>query len=128
MRSYDSVLIALSVCLLLTPLSAQAQEVSGEKVSIEITSCVVYSVKHPANTYDCIAEAKKALGTCNEAQSCEIPIGYNLTSGKDLDPGSGFLGKQVKITYKCGTDSMQGGPYQQDDHASLVLDCSGMWW
>jgi len=128
MRNHVKLLIAVAVCFALTRLGAQAQEVSGEKVNIQITSCVVYSVKHPGTTYDCIAEAKKALGSCNEPQSCEIPIGYNLTSGKDLDPGSGFLGKQVKVTYKCGSDSMQGGPYQQDDHASLVLDCSGMWW
>ena len=121
-------MIALFLPLLMVQLSVKAQEISGGKVSIRITSCVVSSVKHPDKTYDCLAEARKALGTCSEPQACEIPIGLNLTSGKDLDPGSGFLGKRVTILYVCGTEHMQGGPYQQDDHASLVLDCSGMWW
>jgi len=128
MRYRGNMLITLFLPLLLVQLSVEAQEVSGKKVNIQITSCVVNSVKHPGNTYDCMAEAKKALGACSEAQACEIPIGLNLTSGKDLDPGSGFLGKRVTILYVCGTEHMQGGPYEQDDHASLVLDCSGMWW
>ena len=120
--------VALFLFLFLAHVNVQAQEVSGGKVNIQISSCTVYSVKDSSKSYNCLAEAKKALGTCSEAQSCEIPIGLNLTSGVDIAPGSGFLGKQVKIMYLCGKDSMQGGPYQQDDHASLVLDCSGMWW
>jgi len=106
-----------------------AQEVSaGSGEVIEITSCVVYSVKHADKAYDCMTEAKKALESCAQKQVCEIPIGFNLTAGKDLDVGSGFLGKQVKITYTCGEIRLQSGPYNQDDHASVVLDCSGMWW
>jgi len=107
---------------------ARAQEVSSEKVKIEIASCVVYSLKSAGKKYDCIAEARKALGNCSEVQSCEIPIGFNLTSGRDLEPGGGFLSRMVTIKYICGSSPMQSGPYQQDDHASVVLDCSGMWW
>ena len=129
MRYRGSILITLFLSLLLVQLSVKAQqEVSGQKVNIQITSCVVNTVKHAGGAYDCMAEAKKALGTCSEAQACEIPIGLNLTSGRDLDPGSGFLGKRVTILYVCGSEHMQAGPYEQDDHASLVLDCSGMWW
>ena len=128
MRIGGKMLMALFMSLLLFQAGARAQEVAGGKVDIKITSCVVYAVKQAGVSQDCTAQARQALGTCSEAQACEIPIGLNLTSGKDLDPGSGFLGKQVKITYTCGTEKMQGGPYQQDDHASLVLDCSGMWW
>jgi hypothetical protein len=128
MSVHNRVLAGFLLCFLLLPVAVAAQEVSGEKVKIEITSCVVYSVRHSAIKYDCIAEARSALGTCDEPQSCEIPIGLNLTGGKDLDPDSGFLGKQVKLVYRCAGYAMQSGPYQQDDHASLVLDCSGMWW
>lgn len=107
---------------------AQGDSTWSGTVSLKITSCLVYSVKSSGKTYDCTTEANQAAEVCDRMQACEIPIGYNLTSGKDIDPGSGFLGKQVKITYMCGEIRQQSGPYNQDDHASLVLDCSGAWW
>ena len=128
MRDRATILIAFLFLFFPFHEQVRAQEVSGDKVKIQITSCVVVSVKSSSNKYDCIEEAKKALGTCSEPMSCEIPIGLNLTSGRDIEPSGGFLSKMVTIMYMCGSAPMQGGPYQQDDHASLVLDCSGMWW
>jgi hypothetical protein len=105
-----------------------AQAISEGAADLQIASCVVSSTKSPGKTYDCTAEARKAAEACKQTSECEIQIGYNLTSGKDIDPGSGFLGKQVTIIYTCGGGPQQSGPYHQDDHASLVMDCSGMWW
>lgn len=117
-----------TILLMQAQVPGQAISDGSAKASLEIKSCVVFSVKSPGKTYDCIREAKQAAESCKQMEHCEIPIGLNLTSGKDIDPGSGFLGKQVKIIYVCGGGPTQGGPYQQDDHASLVIDCSGMWW
>lgn len=130
MRHRGKIFIAFSASVLLAKSGVHAQDDSAEsgQVSMQITSCLVYSVKSSSKTYDCTTEAKKAAEACNRKQACDIPIGYNLTSGKDIDSGSGFLGKQVKIAYTCGDIPLQGGPYNQDDHASLVLDCSGLWW
>src|SRR6266478_5405750 len=130
MRHRGKIFIAISAAVLLAGSGVHAQNESAEsgKVSPQITSCLVYSVKSSSKIHDCTMEAKKAADACNRAQTCEVPIGYNLTSGNDIDSGSGFLGKQVKITYTCGEIRLQSGPYNQDDHASVVLDCSGMWW
>lgn len=89
---------------------------------MRITSCVVYSAKAPDKTYDCTQEAAKV---CNGKVLCDIQIGFNLTAGTDIEPGSGFLGKFVKFTYVCGEVSRQRGPYHQSDHATMTLECLG---
>lgn len=112
--------IAFATVLLVTS-RIEAQEHSSAPSEIRITSCVVYSTKSPDTKYDCKMQAAKA---CNgKTDVCEIQIGYNLTAGKDIEPGSGFLGKLVKLNYVCGEVSSQRGPYQQSDHATLILDC-----
>src|SRR5688572_1208658 len=128
--SCESILIATCATVLLAqaPVHAQAISDGSENADLQITSCVVSATKSPEKIYDCTAEARKAVEDCKQMRECEIPIGYNLTSGKDIDPGSGFLGKRVIIIYTCGGGPQQGGPYHQNDHASLVMDCSGMWW
>jgi hypothetical protein len=128
MRHRDKVLNAVLASVLLAQAQAWAQAISEDTAELQIKSCVVSSTRSPDKTYDCTTEAIKAAEACKQMEECEIPIGYNLTSGKDIDPGSGFLGKRVTIVYTCGGGPQQGGPYHQDDHASLVMDCSGMWW
>jgi hypothetical protein len=116
----------LFATVLLGASGAQAQEGSAGPDSIQIRSCLVSAAAD--KTYDCKAEATKAVELCNGTPQCEVQIGYNLTSGKDIDPGSGYFGKQVTITYMCGETPQQRGPYYQDDHASLVLECNALWW
>ena len=128
MSHREKILIAVFATVLLGQAQVQAQAIADESVKVQITSCVVVSTRSPEKTYDCTTEARKAADVCKPTDECEIPIGLNLTSGKDVDPGSGFLGKRVTITYTCGGGRQQGGPYHQDDHATLVMDCSGMWW
>ena len=127
-RSRTAMLVAFLAPMFWLAPTAQAQEVASGVVKVTVTSCVVYSTKTANSQYDCIAEAREALGNCQEVQSCEIPIGHNLTPDRDVEPGGEFLSRMVKVIYSCGTYSMQSGPYEQDDHATLVLDCSGMWW
>lgn len=110
------------VCLLASAARAQVEDPAASG-KMQITSCLVYLTKSPDKTYECTATVAEA---CNGKQQCEMPIGYNLTGGKDVDPASGFLGKMVKITYTCGGHSRQRGPYQQNEHASMILECSGL--
>ena len=117
---------ALFATVLLGASGVRAEETSAESAKMQITSCVVHA--SPGKNYDCKADATKAVEACNGTAVCEVQIGYNLTSGKDIDPGSGYFGKQVTITYMCGETPQQRGPYYQDDHASLVLECNALWW
>lgn len=139
MRNSAAIAIGLALSVASTPFHADGQVVSQDLDStakvvpetaarIRLISCVVTSARDAGPRYDCMSEARSELAACNNATFCEIPIGVNLTNGKDIDPGTGFLGKRVTIAYSCGTYSMQGGPYEQDDHATVVLDCNGMWW
>lgn len=100
----------------------EAQENASAPGGMQITSCVVYSTKSADKTYDCLRQAAEA---CNGRLWCEIPIGHDLTAGTDVDPNAGFLDKSVKFTYVCGGVSRQRGPYHQNDHASMVLECNG---
>lgn len=104
----------------------QAQEQQRNDASaasgMKITSCTVSSTKDASKTYECSPEAARL---CNGKDQCEIQIGYNLTSGKDIDPSAGVIGKIVTIIYACGPVSRQRGPYPQSDHASLILECRG---
>ena len=126
MRHREQICALLAATVLFGQPALQAQEESAGPGSIEIKSCLVSASAD--KTYDCKAEATKAVERCNGSAQCEIQIGYNLTSGKDIDPGSGYFGKQVTITYMCGETPQQRGPYYQDDHASLVLECNALWW
>jgi len=100
---------------------ARADNSAAAPGGIKIASCTVSSTRDPGNAYDCSAEAAK---DCNGRGECEIPIGYNLTAGKDIEPGSGLTGKRVTIKYDCGDAKWrQRGPYYQNDHATLILEC-----
>jgi hypothetical protein len=113
----------LIVGVLLASPPAQAQWVQSSKAPpVKVISCLVYSTVDAQIKYDCTAVAS---GSCNGKSVCKLPIGYNLTAGKDIDAKGGFLGKMVKVTYACGGVSGQVGPYQQDNHATLDLTCGG---
>ena len=126
MRNRETICIVLFATVFLGQPAVQAQGDSAGSPNIQITSCLVSAAAD--KTYDCKAEATKAVELCYGTAQCEVQIGYNLTSGKDIDPGSGYFGKQVTITYKCGETPQQRGPYYQDDHASLILECNALWW
>jgi hypothetical protein len=118
-RAAFAVSLAIS-SILGAPAPAQS-DTPPASTGIKITSCSVSSTKNASLTHDCSAEAAKI---CNGKNECEIQIGYNLSSGKDIDPKAGVLGKMVTILYDCGdAKSRQRGPYSQSDHASLMLEC-----
>lgn len=115
-------LAAMSLAVSYTPV-APAQTFLSDPPAINIQSCSVRATGNTDKTYDCSAEVAEA---CNGQPGCELQIGYNLTAGKDIDPGSGFEGKLVTVVYNCGAASpvsRQRGPYNQNDHATLLLDC-----
>ncbi len=115
-------LTALTLAVSYTPI-APAQGLPSTPPAINIQSCSVRTTGDTDKTYDCSAEVAKA---CNGQPTCELQIGYNLTAGKDIDPSSGFEGKLVTVVYDCGVASpvsRQRGPYNQNDHATLLLDC-----
>lgn len=130
MKYKDRIRTAVTAALLVSPLvglgwvQAQEQERNDTPVvsGMSITSCTVSSTKNASKTYEC---SKEAARLCNSKDQCEIQIGYNLTSGKDIDPSAGVVGKMVTIVYACGPISRQRGPYPQSDHASLILECRG---
>lgn len=114
--------LALAVICLVSVAQAQVADPTAPS-KMQITSCQVYLTQSPDRKFECTAAVAEV---CNGKEQCEMPIGYNLTSGKDVDPASGFLGKMVKITYTCGGVARQRGPYQQNEHASMILECSGL--
>lgn len=122
MRFREKICALGITALVLTTSQVKAEESPAAPGGMRITSCVVYSAKAPDKTYDCMQEAAKV---CNGKQLCDIQIGYNLTAGTDIEPGSGFLGKFVKFTYVCGDLARQRGPYHQNDHATMTLECHG---
>lgn len=119
-------LTTVAALLLVSPVQAQNTPISSSGSSphsgMKITSCVLSSTIDVDKTYDCSSVVAKL---CDGKRECEIPIGYNLSAGKDIEPSGGFLGKKVAITFTCGSRSVQRGPYHQNDHATLLLDCSG---
>lgn len=92
--------------------------------TLKISSCIVASVRDKTIHQDCTSEAAKV---CDGTARCELPIGLNLTDGKDIDPvGAPMvrrLGKVVIVEFKCGKSAERRGPNPQDDNATLVLAC-----
>ena len=120
--------IALLVGLPLYGNSAGAQDafVQGSKATsnIKITSCMVSSVRDKSIQHDCTGIA---ASQCNGKDNCELPIGFNLTDGKDIDPVGvpmvRRLGKLVDIEYLCGDHKEKRGPNPQNNNATLSLAC-----
>ena len=127
MTSQHAARFALSLgvgVLLLQSYATAAPQSASDGPSIKVTSCTVRSTRQTNGSYDCSAEAAK---DCNSLPQCKLQIGHNLTAGKDIDPEARYEQMLVEVTYYCGAASprlRQRGPYQQSDHANLILDCS----
>ena len=86
---------------------------------IQITQCTVYSERDKSIRYDCTEPAAKA---CSGLNFCELPIGMNLTDGKDLDNNKKTW-ELVKVDYSCSGKPSYNGPHYQNDHATMSLSC-----
>jgi hypothetical protein len=114
--------------LLVSVASVRAQDafVQGPKTSlvIKVTSCVVFSVRDKSIRHDCTS---KASSLCDGSQYCELPIGFNLTDGRDIDPVGvpmvRRLGKNVDVEFQCGKTTEKRGPNPQNNNATLILSC-----
>lgn len=122
-------LVPLAVIgLLVGVASVRAQDafVQGLKTndSIKVTSCVVFSVRDNSIRQDCTS---KASTLCDGSQYCELPIGLNLTDGRDIDPVGvpmvRRLGKNVDVEFQCGKTTEKRGPNPQNNNATLILSC-----
>ena len=100
--------------------------VQGQKsnASIKVTACVVSSVRDKSIHQDCTSKASKL---CDGTQYCELPIGVNLTDGRDIDPVGvpmvRRLGKVVDVEFQCGKTTEKRGPNPQNNNATLILSC-----
>ena len=115
---------AVGTSILLTvlstgPASAQFEGGAASGTRIRISACSVYSTRDESRKVDCTAVAAKA---CDGQAICDLPIGVNLTDGRDIDSRS-F--KKAKVTYVCGQLVRTRGPYPQNDNATLTLTCTG---
>jgi hypothetical protein len=117
------------VAVLLTGVcSVRAQDAfvqgQGTSENIKVTACMVSSVRDKSIHQDCTNEASKS---CNGKPRCELPIGLNLTEGKDIDPvgvpSVRRLGKMVTVQFQCGKAIEKRGPNPQNDNATLILAC-----
>ena len=86
---------------------------------IDITACSVYSDRDKSLRQDCVDEARKL---CAGQYFCELPIGLNLTGGRDLD-GNENTWELVRVDYSCAGKPHINGPHHQNDHATMTLSC-----
>ena len=89
---------------------------------IEIVECVVYPEGAPSRTVDCAA---KARAVCNGTAMCELPIGLSLTDGQQIDHDPKTW-KKVRLRYRCEKVEHINGPHNQDDHATMLIGCRGV--
>ena len=89
---------------------------------IEIVECVVYPEGAPSKTVDCAAKARAA---CNGVARCELPIGLSLTDGEQIDHDPKTW-KKVRLRYRCEKVEHINGPHNQDDHATMLIGCRGV--
>ena len=121
-------MLLVIIGLLVGVASVRAQDafVQGLKSSgsIKVTSCVVSSVRDKSIHQDCTS---KASSVCDGSQYCELPIGFNLTDGRDIDPVGvpmvRRLGKVVDVKFQCGKTTETRGPNPQNNNATLILSC-----
>lgn len=121
-----STLLAASIlfCVVVRAQDAFVRKSDKPDVLIKVATCSVSSVRDKSIRFDCTPKAAEA---CDGKAKCELPIGVNLTDGRDIDPVGPLsvrrLGKVVAVTYKCGSTTARRGPYHQSDNATLLLDC-----
>ena len=110
---------AVKYVLCLAIVIAPAAMADLAAVGIQITQCKVYSDRDSSLQHDCLEHAAKA---CNGKDSCELPIGMNLSDGKDLD-NNDKTWERVKVEYSCAGKPHINGPHYQNDHATMSLSC-----
>lgn len=86
---------------------------------IHITLCSVYSEQAYALQSDC---TDQAAHLCSGLDFCELPIGLNLTDGKDIDNNEASW-ELVRVEYACAGKPRFNGPHYQNDHATMSLFC-----
>lgn len=106
---------ALILLLAAAPLVHADEAAKG----LEITSCTVFSEQDKSISLDCASEARKS---CAGPGTCELPIGLNLTAGKDLD-GNPETWELVSVEFSCNGVARINGPHYQNDHATMTLAC-----
>ena len=118
---------AVIAALLVNVGSIHAQDAFVQEKSsgiIKVTACTVASVRDKSIHQDCTGTASKV---CDGNQRCELPIGLNLTDGKDIDPVglpmTRRLGKVVIVEFQCGKTTQKRGPNPQNNNATLILAC-----
>jgi len=115
---------AILSCVVVRAQDAFVRKSDKPNVLIKVAACSVSSVRDKSIKFDCTAKAAEA---CNGKAKCELPIGANLTDNRDIDPvgppSVRRLGKIVAVSYKCGDITARRGPYEQNDNATLTLDC-----
>jgi hypothetical protein len=99
--------------------TAAAQQ--AKPPTVEVEDCQVYPASSPGAGDDCPAHAKQ---TCAGQVTCELPIDSELGGKRKAgaDPNSWL---KVRLKYKCGPVERVSGPFDQDDHATLILSCLG---
>jgi len=98
---------------------AHAAEAAVPAAGLEISSCAVFSEHNEKLVHDCLTEARKS---CPGPGTCELPIGMNLTAGKDIDANPETW-ELVKVTFTCKGIAHLNGPHYQNDHATMTLAC-----
>jgi hypothetical protein len=98
---------------------AQARPASAPPV-VQIVECMVYPEGAPQQKVDC---TQRANAVCAGHSVCELPIGLDLTGGRQL--GEARTWKKVRVRYRCGELDKVNGPHNQSDHATMLLGCVG---
>ena len=111
-RSKRCALILLLACAPLVHADETAQ-------GLQITGCTVFSERDKSISLDCASEARKS---CAGPGTCELPIGLNLTGGKDPD-GNPDTWELVRVEFSCHGIARINGPHYQNDHATMTLAC-----
>lgn len=112
-------LCALPLALILCAGSSPVVHAQEAPQGLEITSCTVFFEQDKNLTHDCGGEARKI---CAGPGTCELPIGLNLTQGKDLD-GNPDTWELVTVKFSCRGTARMNGPHYQNDHATMTLAC-----
>ena len=122
-RKVAFVLTSLALGWVATIQAQYSGQQAPQQTGLSITGCSVFSDRDKNLRHDCTAKAK-SLCSSAAPNRCELPIGLALTDGRDLD-GDPNTWEKVVVRYRCGTADRVNGPHDQNDHASMVLECRG---
>lgn len=115
MNKRTAIHTALCVVIAAIPVGHAGETTQG----IHIARCSVYSEQDKSIKADCTRHARDL---CTDLYYCELPIGRNLTDGKDIDNNEETW-EMVKVDYLCAGKAQVNGPHYQNDHATMSLSC-----